>query len=91
MRKEKRVTDGASEMSVSTSPDCIEDARAYIKENYHIDSIFDKETRTIRFIANNLDYALNILAAREYIIEEKIDVKIITGEGESSSTLPQCL
>ncbi|MCH5167507.1 MAG: hypothetical protein J1F35_06380 [Erysipelotrichales bacterium] len=42
----------------------------YIKENFNIDSIFDEENLSIRLICNNINESLNLLAAKEYILNE---------------------
>lgn len=52
----------------------------YIKENFNIDSVFDKDNLSIRLICNNINESLNILAAKEHIIdqlgEDNIYIKI---------------
>ena len=39
----------------------------YMKENFNIDSEFDKETVSIKLKCNNVNESLNLLAAKEYI------------------------
>lgn len=42
---------------------------AYIKENYHIDSVYNENDCTIKLTCNNADNALMLAAAKEYIEE----------------------
>ena len=42
---------------------------AYIKENYHIDGIYNEDDCTIKLTCNNIENALMLAAAKEYIEE----------------------
>ena len=42
----------------------------YIKENYNIDSVYYEDNLSIQLICNNINESLNLLAAKEHIIEQ---------------------
>ena len=45
-------------------------AQEYIKENYGVSSQYDKDTSTIYLYTTNINESLNVVAAKEYILEE---------------------
>lgn len=49
--------------------DHVKNAQDYIKENYNINSDYDKETSTIYIYTKNINESLNIVAAEKYLQE----------------------
>ena len=45
----------------------ISDAQEYIKENFGVSSEYDAEEGSLRLYVTNVNYALQILAAEEYL------------------------
>ena len=48
----------------------VSEAREYIKTNFNVSSEFDTEAGTLRLYVTNVNDALQILAAREYLERE---------------------
>lgn len=48
----------------------VAEVRKYIKTNFDVDSHYDASTLTLRLYVTNVNNALQILAAREYVERE---------------------
>ena len=54
----------------------IADAQEYIKENFGVSSEYDAEEGSLRLYVTNVNYALQILAAKEYL-EDRLPVVLV--------------
>ena len=56
--------------SIINSDKYIKDAQEFIKTNYDVKSIYEKETNTLYIYTENINEGLNVVSAKEYLLEE---------------------
>jgi len=55
--------------SIINHDDNVSTVRNYIKENYNVDSRYDKETNVLYIYSKFVNESLNVVAAKEYIYD----------------------